>query len=61
VLELQQLKKEQALGSVLHRQSSSHPLRGPKPALGVSAKVARGVIRDCMSRKHKGHWQPICG
>jgi hypothetical protein len=24
------------------RQSSSHPLTGPEPALGTSAKVARG-------------------
>jgi len=30
----------------LTRQGSSHPLIGPEPVLGVSAKVARGVIRD---------------
>ena len=30
----------------LARQGSSHPLTGPKPALGISAKVARGVIRN---------------
>jgi hypothetical protein len=29
----------------LARQGSSLPLIGPKPALGLSAKVARGVIR----------------
>jgi hypothetical protein len=29
----------------LARQGSSHPLIGTKPALGISAKVARGVIR----------------
>jgi ribonuclease HI len=26
----------------LARQGSSHPLTGPKPALGISAQVARG-------------------
>jgi ribonuclease HI len=26
----------------LARQCSSHPLTGPEPALGISAKVARG-------------------
>lgn len=26
----------------LARQGSSHPLIGPEPALGISAKVARG-------------------
>ena len=36
----------------LARQGSSLPLTGPKPALGLSAKVARGVIRGWMSRKH---------
>jgi hypothetical protein len=30
----------------LARESSSHPLTGPEPALGVSAKVAKGVIRN---------------
>jgi ribonuclease HI len=29
----------------LARQGSSHPFIGPDPALGISAKVARGVIR----------------
>jgi hypothetical protein len=45
----------------LARQGSSHPLIGPEPALGISAKVARGVIRDWTSRKHKEHWQSIRG
>jgi ribonuclease HI len=40
----------------LARQGSSHPVREPEPALGVSAKVAREVIRDQMSRKHEKHW-----
>jgi hypothetical protein len=35
----------------LARQGSSHPFMGPEPALGISAKVARGVIREWMSRK----------
>jgi ribonuclease HI len=30
----------------LAKQGSSHPFIGPEPALGISAKVARGVIRD---------------
>jgi hypothetical protein len=34
------------------RQGCSHPLKGPELALGNSAKVARKVIRDWMSRKH---------
>jgi hypothetical protein len=45
----------------LARQGSSHPFTGPEPALGVSAKVTRGVIRDWTSRKHEEHWQCICG
>jgi hypothetical protein len=39
------------------RQDSSHPLIGPKPAFGISAKDARGVIRDWTSWKHEEHWQ----
>jgi hypothetical protein len=39
----------------LARQGSSHPLTGPEPALGISAKVAKGVIRDWMSRRHEEH------
>jgi hypothetical protein len=30
----------------LARQGSSRPFIGPEPALGISAKVAREVIRD---------------
>jgi hypothetical protein len=29
----------------LARQGSSYPLIGPKPALGISAEIAREVIR----------------
>jgi len=39
----------------LARQGSSFPFVGPEPALGISAKVAREVIRGWMSRKHKGY------
>jgi hypothetical protein len=35
----------------LVRQDSSHPLIGPEPDLGITAKVARGVIRGWKSRK----------
>ena len=43
------------------KQGSSHSLIGPEPALGIPAKVARGVIRDWTSRKHEAHWQTIHG
>jgi hypothetical protein len=36
----------------LAREGSSHPLMGPKSELGISAKVARGVIREWTNRKH---------
>jgi len=29
--------------------------------LGISAKVARDVIKDWTSRKHEEHWQSIHG
>jgi hypothetical protein len=45
----------------LARQGSSHPLIGPEPALSISVKVARRVIRDWTSRKHEEHWQSIRG
>jgi hypothetical protein len=32
------------------RQSSSHLLIGPEPVICISAKVARRVIRDSISR-----------
>jgi len=38
-------------------QGSSHPLIGPEPVLGISAKVAREVIRGWTSRKCEEHWQ----
>jgi ribonuclease HI len=34
----------------LAREGSSHALIGPRPALGTSAKVAKGANRDWMSR-----------
>jgi hypothetical protein len=37
----------------LATEGSSHPLIGPEPVLLISAKVARGVIRDWTRRKHK--------
>jgi ribonuclease HI len=45
----------------LAREGSPHPLTGPQPALGISAKGARRVISDCTSRKHEEHWQFIRG
>jgi hypothetical protein len=34
---------------------------GHEPILDISAKIARGVIRSCMKRKHDGYWQSIRG
>jgi hypothetical protein len=34
---------------------------GPEPALGISAKGARVVIRDWMNRRHEQHWHSILG
>ena len=34
---------------------------GPEPALGISARGARVVIRDWMSRRHEQHWHSIHG
>jgi hypothetical protein len=45
----------------LARQSSSHPLTGPEPVLGISPKVARGVIKDWTSKIHEEHSQSMCG
>jgi len=38
------------------RKGSSYPLIGPEPALGISAKVVKGVIRDW---KHEEIWLSI--
>jgi len=37
----------------LARQCSSHPITGPEPAYGTSARVATGVIRKWTHRKHE--------
>jgi hypothetical protein len=37
------------------------PLTGPEPALGISAKVAREVIRGWTNKKHEEYWQSIYG
>jgi hypothetical protein len=49
------------IANQLARQGSSHSLRGPEHALGISAKVARGVIKGWTSRKHEEYWQSIHG
>jgi len=41
----------------LARQCSSHPITGPEPAYGTSARVATGVIRNWTHRKHEEYWQ----
>ena len=43
------------------RQGSSQPPIGTEPALGISAKVARVMIRDLTSGKHEEPWQSIHG
>jgi hypothetical protein len=43
------------------RQNYFYPLIGPESALGVSAKVGRGVVRGWTSRKHEEYWQSIGG
>ena len=45
----------------LVREGSSRPLTGPDPALGISPKVARGVITDWTRRKHEECCQSIRG
>jgi hypothetical protein len=37
----------------LARKGSSQPFIGPETALSICAKVARGVVRYWMSRKHE--------
>lgn len=39
-----------AIADQLAGQGSSHPLRRPEPALGISTKVARGLFRGWTSR-----------
>jgi hypothetical protein len=45
----------------LARQGSSRPFIGPEPALGISDKIAREVIRGWTNRKHTEYWQFIHG
>jgi hypothetical protein len=45
----------------LARQGSSRPFILPEPALGISAKTAREVIRGWTNRKHTEYWQSIQG
>jgi hypothetical protein len=49
------------MAAQLARQGSSRPFIGPQPALGISAKIAREVIRGWMNRKHAEYWQSIHG
>jgi len=37
------------------------PHTGPEPPVGICLKIARGVIRDWISRKHEEQWQSVCG
>jgi hypothetical protein len=37
------------------------PFIGPEPALGISTKIAREVIREWTNRKHTEYWQSIQG
>jgi hypothetical protein len=49
------------MGDQLARQGSSHPFIAPEPAMGISSKVAREVIRGWTNRKHEEYWQSIHG
>jgi len=42
----------------LARQGSSHTLIGSELALGISAKVVRGVMSN-WTNKHEEHWQSV--
>jgi len=44
----------------LATEGPSYPLTGPEPAIGISVKIARGVIRYWMNWKHEKCWQSIC-
>jgi len=48
------------IANYLARESSSHLLRGPEHALGISVNAARGVIENWTNRKHEKHLQSIC-
>jgi hypothetical protein len=43
----------------LARQGSSRLFIGPEPALGISAKTDREVIKGWTNRKHTEYWQSI--
>jgi hypothetical protein len=58
-LDVDELTRLNGNGYYTLGQGSSHPLIGPEPARGISAKVARGVNRDWTSRKHEERWQSI--
>jgi hypothetical protein len=47
------------IANQLSRQGSSHPLIRLELALGISVKVARGVMSNWTNRKHEQHWQSI--
>jgi hypothetical protein len=49
------------LADQLARQDSSRPFIGPEPALSISAKIAREVIRGWTNKKYKEYWQSIQG
>jgi len=51
--ELNILSQVVKVADQLARQGFSHPLTGPQPALGISVKVARGVIRGWKNMKHE--------
>jgi hypothetical protein len=49
------------IGDEIAWQGSSLLLRGPEPALCISVKVVREVVRGWMSRKHEEYWQSVHG
>jgi hypothetical protein len=45
----------------LARQGSLCPFIGREPAVVISAKIAREVIRGWRNRKYIEYWQSVCG
>jgi hypothetical protein len=52
---------ENEMAGQFARQGSVLSFMGPEPALGISGKVAREVIRGCMNTKHEEYLQSIYG
>jgi hypothetical protein len=45
----------------LERLGSECPFIGPEPACGISAGIAKKVVRDWTNRDHKKYWESLTG